>query len=168
LEPVLLHSLKVDIRCLQAVPRLQALLQFLTTHARHMRNLCLTVSRALAVGCGAELSALMMGCLGAVGAAAALEALQLWTPLGSTAWLPALTKLRTLSMYSASHIHLPPGLSKLTALVNVSLTGLSINAPTLPSSLMALKLADVASVMPPPQVRLQTVCCMPFPVILSI
>lgn len=157
LEPELLRSLKVDIHCLQAVARLQALLQFLTAHARHVRSLGLTATRVLAKADKADLSALVMGCLAAIGAAGALEELQVRTSLGSTAWLPALTKLRTLDVHSAPNVRLPPGFSKLTMLVDVRLTSLSINAPTLPISLTALKLADLTSTAPPPQVRLPSV-----------
>ena len=162
LVPELVHCIDVDFPGGdKQLPRLEAFLEFLATHARHICSLQFGIGGSKEEA--PQLDALVMGCLGAIGAAGALESLSfnMWTPLGSTAWLPGLTKLRQLTLRLLCELRLPAGLSKLTALTDASLLGRVITAPTLPTSLTALSLADCGSPAPPPQVRPPNLLSMP-------
>ena len=159
LAPELLRCVEVDFLSHgeRLLVRAEAFLQFHTTHACHIRSLRFTIDG----GEDSKLDALVVGWLGAIGAAGALESLSAYVGmlLCSTAWLPALTKLRKLTLSTPVKLRLPNDFSKLTALTDAQLTGRAITAPTLPASLTALHLTDEESPAPPPQVRLAT-CCM--------
>ena len=74
LVPELVHRIDVDFPGGNAqLPRLEAFLQFLSTHARHICSLQFGIGSSKEEA--SQLDALVMGCLGAIGAAGALESL---------------------------------------------------------------------------------------------
>lgn len=144
--PQALRQLDIFIsRPVTAVCRTRALLGFLAAHGQHIHEVSLTFRAWQGTVQQSELPALFTGCLAACGGAAAgLQRLSVTvscaTPV-SAAWLPALTALQALQLsWDTCEIRLPPGMSRLTSLVDADIGGAAvrIEAASLPASLTRL------------------------------
>lgn len=154
LTPSLLTSISVRAGA-DPLPRYRALLTFLAAHATAVHHLEL---RSYSQTNEEAVAAAVTSCLAACGAAGRLEELTvgLWTPQGSVeTWLPQLTSLRRLRLGTVARpLHLPPGVSRLEALLDAELTGcpLHLGHARLPPALTKLVLRDMASTQLPHQV----------------